>query len=250
MPRLSKEDFRKASPKFKLVPHLDKAIQEFDEEWEFKYEPKKGDFAFHPSGWCVPDPSTLYHSALDKLEGVEEKQKSGMRKYGPVGHFWHQWLQLLVVEKLGFAEPSAIERIGITGWDVSDFNQPYLPYHYATGAADVAPCNIPGYGAYLVDFKTMSGQQFRQMALPEFFARKYECQMNVYMNWFNLDKALIFCINKDTPHDFKEIEYRRDQKLIDAIYNKWKFVSDCLDNGYIPTEKEDKAFKLPFDNVK
>ena len=34
-----------------------------------------------------------------------------MRKSWMVGHFWHQWIQYVVVHKLEFCEASAIERV-------------------------------------------------------------------------------------------------------------------------------------------
>ena len=46
-----------------LAPFLEKELCKFDEEWEFKYEPKRGDTAWHPSGDCTPSVTDLYAKA-------------------------------------------------------------------------------------------------------------------------------------------------------------------------------------------
>jgi hypothetical protein len=272
--KFNKLDFRTIAPKWKLVNHLDRALMDFDEAWEFKYEPKTGDTAWHPSGHCVSKPTELYEYAQARLNGESGREAPGIafRKAGHVGHFWHQLLQYVTVEKLGFATWNEIEAIGkrVWKWDLEykdcthqncgsghgencaawglKSSAPH-PYHWATGAADIAPCHIPKHGDYLVDFKTMSSQHYRSPSLPEFFALKYECQINIYMDWFDLEKGLIVAIQKESPHDFREVEFRRDQELIDAIYAKWQFVSDCLDAGEAPDFEDDERFKLPIKSV-
>jgi hypothetical protein len=253
--KFNKLDFRTIAPKWKLVNHLDRALMDFDEAWEFKYEPKTGDTAWHPSGHCTPAPTELYEYAQARLNGESGREPPGIafRKAGHVGHFWHQLLQHVTVEKLGFATWDEIENIGIRAWGgtplSSRFEEAFPPFHYATGAADIAPCHIPKHGDYLVDFKTMSSQHYRSPSLPEFFALKYECQINIYMDWFDLEKGLIVAIQKESPHDFREVEFRRDQELINAIYAKWQFVSDCLDAGEAPDFEDDERFKLPVKSV-
>src|SRR5688572_13162341 len=100
MPQFTLKDFRRdLSPKYKLVPKLDRAIADFDEEWTFHYEPKVSDLYWHPSGHCVPKPSELYDLAHDRLNDAPEDRefKRKMAKFGPVGHFWHQFLQHIMV---------------------------------------------------------------------------------------------------------------------------------------------------------
>jgi hypothetical protein len=71
--------------------------------------------------------------------------------------------------------------------------------------------------------------------------------MNVYMDFFDYDRALIVAVNKDTPHDFKEFEFRRNQPLIDVIYDKWKFVAECLQDEDRPDADDDLGFELPLE---
>lgn len=240
MPKFTLDDFRKdLSPKYKLVPKLDKAIAGFDEEWTFTYEPKEHDLYWHPSGHCMPKASALYDLALERLnDGVNEEHERSMRKFGPVGHFWHQFLQHIMV-RYDMVPQNAIEREGFKTWDKT-----MLTFHACRGSADVAPWAYKGHD-YIVDFKTMGSRSFQRPNLPEGFAEKYTCQMNIYMDFFDYERALIVAINKDTPHDFKEFEFRRDDKLIEAIYTKWKFVAESLEAGERPDEDDDEHFALP-----
>lgn len=254
MPQFTLADFRKdLSPKFKLVPKLDKAIAGFDEEWTFTYEPKVHDLFWHPSGHCTPKASELYDLAIERLnDGVNEEHERSMRKFGPVGHFWHQFLQHIMV-RYEMAESYAIERRGSSVWEpgtnvrrnVVAPNIVAKPFHACTGSADVAPWTHKGQYDYIVDFKTMGSRSFQRPTLPDSFAEKYTCQMNIYMDFFGYDRALIVAINKDTPHDFKEFEFRRDGELVDAIYTKWQFVASCLEENERPDKDDDEAFALP-----
>lgn len=255
-PKSEKYNFTKNLVKrHKLVGHLDRYLGTEVKDFEFKYEPKKIDIAWHPSGHCTMSVSELYDYAqpfLDPNTKVVMKNDHGvaLNKTFLVGHFWHQLLQKAVLD-LGLAEPSAIERRGIRGWGEGELKidptngmqimvEPGIPWHtfkplhWATGAGDVAPCSIPGHGDYVVDFKTMSSHQFKSNGLPDWCKDKYEAQINIYLDFFDLEKGLIIPIQKDSPHDLREVEFVRNQPLIDAIYQKWEFVSILLDEGIEP----------------
>lgn len=253
--------------RYKLVPFLDKALMTFEEEWEFKYEPKKGDTAWHPSGHCTPPVSVLYAEAkvvVDELnangngtlvyDGPPPPESTAMRKTFQVGHFWHQLLQHIVLHKLEFCTPDAIEVRGKKEWanpDVfyyggsGDGIRLPKPYHWTTGSGDIAPLVLPSKWEGVVDFKTMGSQQFKQPGIPSWIGDKYECQINIYMDFFDLEHGLIVAINKDSPHDMKEFEFVRNQPLIDAIYEKWEFISDCIDHDVEITEDDDNYHPLP-----
>lgn len=232
---------------YKLVPHLNRAIADGEFEWDAKFEPKLGDDAWHPSGDCTPSMHELWLKATGQLE--HRPFSVGLRKTFAVGHFWHAYLQWVVVEKLGFAGWDDIERRGTRGWghtsvgtvrEVPSVGQvPWAPYHWATGSADVCPCEIPGSGSFLIDFKTMNGNDFRKPDPPDWTADKWECQANIYMDWFDVEQAIFVGIQKDSPHEFKEFHFKRNQALIDAIYLKWKIVSECLAEGIEVPEDED-----------
>ncbi len=186
----------------KLVPHLDAAFSSFDEELEFKYVSKEKDDAFHPSGDCTPSVVDLYRKACAHLDGEETfgPISGSLRKTFLVGHFWHAVLQHILVEKLEFASQFSIERMGSTAWGRLNDGTP-APFNWARGSADVAPCVIPRHGEFLVDFKTMNGVDFGRNAPPQWAVGKWECQLNIYMDWFALDRALLVGIQKDSPHD-------------------------------------------------
>ena len=228
---------RNLARRYKLVTHLDRALADFDNQWEFQYEPKEADDAWHPSGDCTPDARDLYAKAIGESEPINFNKKNGM-----VGQFWHQYLQWIVLHELEFCDEESVERKGQVRWDSCRSVEP-KPYCWATGAADIAPCHIPNHGDFVVDFKTMGSHDFRRDEIPNWCADKYEAQINIYMDFFDIDRGLIVAINKDSGHDMKEFEYERNQNLIDAIYNKWKWVGDCLDRH---TPPENEFNELPF----
>lgn len=235
---------RNLGKQYKLVTHIDRALAGFDEEFEFRYTTKGTDDAWHPSGDCLPLASELYWKVKDPQVS---QVGTSRRKAFLLGHFWHQLLQHIVLEKLQFCEHKAIERRGIKGWGYED-NKRILPFHWATGAGDIAPCVIPDHGEYVVDFKTMNNRDFAQNGMPGWCAEKYEAQINIYMDFFDLERALIVPIQKDSPHNMKEFEFVRNQPLIDKIYEKWKFVAECLENNDPPNDLDDEYFnKLPFE---
>jgi len=231
---------RKLASKTKLAVHIDKVIEEVgDFAWSYSYEPKTGDNAWHPSGDCTLTPRELF----DKAIGAKEKESigGGLRKTFQVGHFWHAYLQHVVVEHLGFADWDAIERGGQRVW--TEENGEPKAYNWCRGSADIAPVKIPRHGEFLVDFKTMGSFDFKRMQLPDWSAAKYEAQMNIYMDFFDLEQAIIVGINKDSPHELKEFIFNRNQPLIDTIYNKWQYVSECLEDGTIPDPSQE--WELP-----
>lgn len=243
-PKSEKYNFaRTLVKKHKLVPYLDKYLSKEVEGLEFRLDPKVGDDAWHPSGHCTPSVDALFAIATGT---AESRNWGSLHKSFAVGHFWHQLLQKAVVD-LDLAEESSIERRGYKGWGEAPRvlgAAPWFPYHWATGSGDVAPLVLPKHGEYVIDFKTMSGQQFRQESLPEWAADKYEAQINIYMDFFDIDKGIIVAICKDSPHDMKEFEFVRNQELIDAIYEKWIFVSDCLDGNSVIDEDAIRYYTL------
>lgn len=247
----------------KFVHHLDRVIGEGDFEWNFNYELKQDDTGWHPSSHCTPSLAELYHFAIDRsidfsAQSTEapEPRKEGftasLYKTFMVGHFWHQYLQWITVHKLAMAKPEAIERRGTKGWGDSIVSgvhdggkevHHYADWHYVTGSGDIAPVCLPTHGECLVDFKTMGAFAFKPNLPSLDTLAKWECQMNIYMDFFDLERALVVGILKDSPHEFKEFEFRRNQDLIDALYGKWKLVSQCIEEKIEPPV--DEEIELP-----
>jgi len=231
----------------KLIQHLDRAFENWDEtDFVFTHGPKGKDDAFHPSGDCTPSINDLYDKVIKHLDGEDTfgPISASLRKTFMVGHYWHAILQHLLVHELGFATPESIECRGAKRWGNGAF-------HWATGSADVAPCAIPKHGDWIVDFKTMNGRVFAQEGLPNYTdnhgyttGQKWEAQVNIYMDWFDLEHGLIVGVNKDSPHAFKEFEFIRNQPLIDAIYHKWELISYCLEDDDVPHPSEDPPLEF------
>lgn len=225
--------------KTKYVVHIEKFIGEGEFEWSASFGPKLSDDAWHPSGDCVPSLHELYMKATGQMK--TRSHGVALRKSFAVGHFWHAYLQELTVRS-GMCDAEAIERRGTSVW--AHEGETPKPYHWAIGSGDVAPCELPGHGAYLIDYKTMKGVDFRVHGLPKWCAEKYEAQVNIYMSLFELEKALIVCIEKDGPHELKEVEFHLNQPLVDAIFTKWHLASECIAAGVEPPE--DLDVELPF----
>ena len=232
---------RNLGKKYKYVPYLEKAIATFEDPWTFTYEEKEADKFWHPSSHVINGKGQPY-SLLDLWaianDEVEHVPHSGsLRKTFQVGHFWHQWLQFITLEKLRMCQPEAVERKGMYAWGPS--KKP-APFHAVSGSGDLAPLEAPGWTG-LVDYKTMNSRNYSMAGIPPSFDAKYECQINIYMDLFDQDEGIILPINKDTG-EFKEFLYERNQPLVDAIYERWEFVSACLDAGDPPSKADEEMF--------
>lgn len=226
---------RNLGKKYKYVPFLEKAIADFEDPWEFVYTEKEPDAHWHPSGHCIQPATELYAIACGEVE--REAISGSLRKIFQVGHFWHQWLQYITLHKLEMCAPESVERRGTRSW-----GDKKAPFHSASGSGDIAPLETPGWKG-IVDYKTMNSANFAQAKIPVYYAAKYECQINIYMDFFDEAEAIILPINKDSC-EFKEFLYARNQPLIDIIYEKWEFVSACLDAGEAPTKADNEMFDL------
>jgi hypothetical protein len=45
---------------------------------------------------------------------------------------------------------------------------------------------------------------------------------------------MILAICKDSPHNFREYIIERDDTLLEEIYEKWIYVTHCIDEGTEP----------------
>jgi hypothetical protein len=251
--KFSKESFVRNLAKGNLLaPYLER-YDEWDHPFTFDYRPKEGDDGWHPSGDCTPPVMDLWEKAMGRAE--RETISPILQRAFLVGHFWHQVIQDALV-RMEFAAPEAVERKGRHAWKymVDEPETPWnsttwkpLPYHYATGSGDVAPLVMPNWEGIL-DIKTMNPQSFDRLAktdqLPAWAADKYECQLNIYMDFFDQPSGMILAVNKGNSQ-FAEIVYDRNQDLIDTIYAKFEYVSYCLDEGFVPDAKADEMFELP-----
>lgn len=231
---------REFANKSKLIHLIDRAIGNSPEkEWVAEFAPKKGDDGFHPSGDCIPSVYELFHN----IKFPEPSKHSvDLKKTFMLGHFWHQYYQHILVDVMEYCNRDQIEVHKTKSWGPKGKLE---PYHYVSGSAD-AIVDVPGHGLHVIDFKTMKGFDFKLSNLPDWAKYKYIAQLNVYMELNDVDQALIICINKDAPHNLKEYTIKRDQDLILSIFDKWEFVSHCLDKNIIITPDMDDDFPLNF----
>lgn len=202
-----------------LVPHINNylARADFPSKFDISIKTKKEpDDAFHPSSDCYPCDCELYK----KFVGEEDKGLNATSyKNFFVGHFWHEILQDIICKRLEFCESSDIEK------ELTHHNQDW----WGRGFADIAKCDIPGQGSYLIDFKTMNSYSFQKPA--ETLLDKWKMQVACYMAWDDrVESAIIIGIQKDTPHEFREFVFRRDDELLNPIYDKWSRVSLAVKN--------------------
>lgn len=259
--KIDKTKIRGFGKKQILAPYIDKELRTFDEPWKASFEPKGGDTAWHPSSHCDMSPTKLYNYAVDYMDTTDEPSEAlpiseSLRKSFAVGHFWHQFLQYIVTEQLKFCTWDTVEHRGSNIWKyknkISGSHLPE-PFHWATGSADHSEIDLPSGWNGIIDYKTINGPIFSKISKEEIpfnefgFAAKYECQINIYMDFFDKDKGMIFGICKDSPHAFHEWIFERNQSLIDAIYAKWSYVSDCLDKEEAPDPEV--QFELPLQGV-
>ena len=256
--QFNKSKSNSAYTKTILAGRLDEAFKRFEGPFSFVYEAKKSDYGWHPSGDCLPSVTKLWekaNAALSPQEGAPVgKDLRHLNKVFMVGHYWHQIIQHIIVQEQ-WAQPSAIENIAYRCWNESanfartyivdehhkdapvdpDSAQEALPFHYVRGQGDVAPLTVGGWSG-LVDIKTMNPSDFKGGLAQSRFSKKYTAQINIYMDLFDLDQAMILAVDKGSSA-FAEYTFVRDDTLIDEIYRKWERVSELLVSGEAPHRK-------------
>jgi len=212
-----------------LVPHLNNYfyVADWPDEFPFVVHPnKEHDDAFHPSG-ALKCMRTLYAERRGDLK--PEIHPLELQKIFLFGHFFHSALQWIMVEGLKFAT-----------WD--DIEKEY-DMHFKTekgndmrvrGFTDIARCVIPNEGEFLVDIKTVNARLFSMTPTPEFLVSKYTAQVRFYMEFEDIDNAIVLMCEKDSPHRFKEVRITRDGNFVDRILEDWEDVVDMEVEGIIP----------------
>jgi hypothetical protein len=243
---------------YRVAPAIDQWLDENPEyRWTFTMEPKIGDDAWHPSGSCTPTVRELWETATGVAK--ERPLTVSLKKTFGVGHYYHQWIQTILRDKLKWCTSENVERRGGRHWDPNPefhchdyWDSPKAawglfqseerdecgqrgllkpaPYHWATGSADVAPLKLVDGTLVLFDIKSISSTDARSDAPPARYVDKWECQASIYMDWFpECEEAIFFGVSKDSPHGFREWVFKPNPDLVDAIYKKWMFVSEALD---------------------
>lgn len=245
-----------------LIPHIERFFQrsEFPNDLNLQIRMNKPtDTAFHPSSKenttaCVCE---IYeHRKTMPIEYLVSPRPRGSQdsesiKNFLVGHMWHELMQWVCVEGLGFADWSSVEKPHAVRSDGAEFDQgdPDACAEvtdlmknggwWGKGSIDVARCEIPDRGTYLIDFKTSGSFPFKSAQEPY---DSYIAQLQIYMDWEDVDRGIILYINKDSGHDLKEFVIERDPSIAEEIYRKWDVVSQAIVDG-IPPECEKSSGK-------
>lgn len=207
-----------------LVPHIDAYLSagKFPETWDIQIPNfKEKDEYWHPSSHCFLTPADLWRHKKGQLK--YPKPGAALRKTFDCGHMWHGYLEAILME-MGFVASEDVELV-LTQEIMTDFGPTA-----ARGTADLARVNIPSHGTWLVDIKTMNKPEFESGPLPQTF-KKWQAQVNCYMDWLETDQALILAVSKDSPHDMREFRITQDHNALQEIYDRWAYVDDAIENG-------------------
>ena len=212
-----------------LVPHIEAYQQKakFPTEWSITIRnEKKDDGHFHPSSHCFMPVRDLW---LDRQGRLAKRPISpALRRTFDIGHMIHGYLQSILLD-MGLVREENIERY---------IKQMIFGAHgkcIGAGTGDLIDVAIPGHGNWLVDIKTMGKTEFEQGAREDTL-KKWNAQVNCYMDWFQTTKALVLAFSKDSPHDMREYQITRDGTLLMEVYNRWSYVQHCIDEGIEPSE--------------
>lgn len=216
-----------------LVPLIEsyQRSAKFPETWTIEIRNSKPDDGhFHPSSDAFTSPHDLWLAKQGRL--ARSPISPALRRTFDCGHMWHGYLQNILIE-MGLVKPENVEKYIVK--PVTTHRGEFI----GAGTGDLIDVQIPGYGSWLVDIKTMNKPEFEQGA-NEYTMVKWRAQVSCYMDWFGADKAMILAICKDSPHDMREYQIIKDQSMLDEIYDRWSFVAECLRTNTDPDECEYK----------
>lgn len=229
-----------------IVPHLNRWFRNGEFPYSILFEiklHKEEDDAFHPSSDATACARLLYAKRMDDV--TKRELEGNTYKTFFFGHYFHGLLQHVLVEELGFADQFDVEKQyriyrrddGIykpKDWWI-DTQLDKSSKWWARGYADIARVVVPGREEpYLVDIKTMKSSDYRQSVLPVHLEEKYITQIQLYMDWEDIENGIILCCEKDSPHGFKEFAVKRNKELVKSVYTKWDIVIDAISKGEPP----------------
>lgn len=214
-----------------LVPHINayQARAKFPPVWNIEIRNEKPDDGkFHPSSDAFTPPLDLWKKKKGLLLG--QPITPALRRTFDCGHMWHGYLQEMLID-MGLVKRENVERY-ITARRADKHGRPFD----CAGTGDLVDVEIPGHGTWLVDIKTMNATEFGQGA-SDLTLTKWRAQVSCYMDWLDVDKAMILAVCKDSPHDFREYQIQRDDNLLAEIYDRWGYVAQCLRANVEPEDE-------------
>jgi hypothetical protein len=213
-----------------LVPHIDayQSKGKFPDQWVITLDnkPKERSGRFYPSTHATASIEQIYLDLAGKLKSSSISPT--LRRTFDVGHFWHQYLQAMILD-MGMVKEENIEIRHQT-----TIHTPLADFE-TSGRLDLKDVEIPGSDSWLIDIKSMRKQEFEAGPNPRTLT-SWKAQINIYGDWAKTDRLMVLAVCKDSPHELREFIIEPDTKLVEEIYNKWAIVKHCLDTGITPDQ--------------
>ena len=100
--------------------------------------------------------------------------------------------------------------------------------HHWKGHADLV------FKGELVDIKTMYARKF---GLTKEALDYWKTQLNCYMDAMNLETSIVLVIETGWPYGMKEFRVNKSNEILDDIYEKWDFVTQCIKDKTPPSHE-------------
>ena len=203
-----------------LVPHLEVALLRHGEKvWPDEYtikvhnKERRWDGYFHPSS----------HASMGELRLFYEFGRNEDMEYPrltvddiltfQVGSAYHALLQSMLIH-MGF---TTLEEIEVPFTNVE---------RWCSGRVDVRRCHIPErVSPLLVDIKSAA-------FLPKSPPLQYVRQVQLYMDLAPggpFEEGIILYFTKQAPHKLREFHLRRDEDVLNEVYDKWSRVREAIE---------------------
>lgn len=216
---LKQSFFKKVADGDIVIPHLERAL--FAEEWPESYTikvdtsphkpPPLGEIRrFYPSTHCLMDRRRLYYEVHPDYWPLLPKEKF------PLSSIWSM--------TMGTAAHAIIQtQLQMAGKIVSEDDIEVRfrsEEHWCSGRADWIFTKADGTRVP-IELKTQNSRAygFTKEILPS-----WECQLQVTMDGLGYDEGVLMVVEMGHPWQMREFRVRRDEQLLNVIYEKWATV--------------------------
>lgn len=211
--------FRKLADEEIVIPHLERAL--FSDTWpefynikvdtaEHRSPPLGEPKWFYPSAHCMMDMRRLYYEIHPDFWPILPKEKLPMSA-------------IMSMTMGSAAHAIAQTQLQMAGKIVSDDD---IEVKFVNdgrrcrGRLDWIFTRSDGT-RFPVEMKTQNARSFGQTKeiLPS-----WECQLQVTMDGLGYDEGVLFVVEMGYPWQMREFRVRRDEELLNTIYEKWAVV--------------------------
>ena len=215
--------FRRLADEEVVIPHLEQAL--YADNWPESYDikvdlgrhtpPPAGEIGwFYPSTHCLMDQRRLYYEIHPEYRLLLPKEKFPMSSImsmtmGTAAHAIIQ-TQLSMAGKI--AGPEDIE---VRFRNEERRCRGRLDWLFTRGNGTKIP----------VEMKTQNSRAYGQTKeiLPS-----WECQLQVTMDGLGYEEGVLFLVEMGSPWQMREFRVKRDEKLLNVIYEKWATVLEMV----------------------